>query len=123
MNQIIRKTAAIAALGVGIGAGAKMWIALAVGLTSLVVFGVRQVRLARTDAALLDLRVFRTKSFAISTAILSVGMLAMFGVIIILPLYLALRGVEIPEVLQTIGYVSAGGAFGLATAGNVGRRP
>ena len=58
-------------------------------------FGVRQVRLARTDAALLDLRVFRTKSFAISTAILSVGMLAMFGVIIILPLYLALRGVEV----------------------------
>lgn len=80
---------------VGTGAGAKMWIALAVGLTSLVVFGVRQVRLARTDAALLDLRVFRTKSFSISTAILSVGMLAMFGVIIILPLYLALRGVEV----------------------------
>jgi hypothetical protein len=34
---------------------------------------------------------------------------------------LALRGVDVPEVLQTIGYVSAGGAFGLATAG-AGRR-
>lgn len=36
---------------------------------------------------------------------------------------LALKGVTVPDVLQTIGYVSAGGAFGLATAGNVGRRP
>ncbi len=80
---------------VGADAGAKLWISLAVGLTSLVLFGLRQVRLARTDSALLDLRVFRTKSFSISTAILSIGMLAMFGVIIILPLYLALRGVEV----------------------------
>ncbi|MGV3113659.1 MDR family MFS transporter [Corynebacterium freneyi] len=80
---------------VGTDAGAALWISLAVGLTSLVLFGLRQFRLARTDSALLDLRVFRTKSFSISTAILSLGMVAMFGVIIILPLYLALRGVEV----------------------------
>ncbi|MFC3851140.1 MDR family MFS transporter [Corynebacterium hansenii] len=80
---------------VGAEAGAKLWLSLGVGLVSLVLFGFRQVRLARTDSALLDLRMFRTKSFAISTALLSIGMLAMFGVIIILPLYLALRGVEV----------------------------
>ncbi|WP_295624223.1 MDR family MFS transporter [uncultured Corynebacterium sp.] len=80
---------------VGAEAGSGLWISLAVGLTSLVLFGLRQISLARTDSALLDLRVFRTKSFAVSTAILSIGMLAMFGVIIILPLYLALRGVPV----------------------------
>ena len=80
---------------VGADAGAMLWLSLGIGLTSLVLFGLRQIRLARTDSALLDLRVFRTKSFSISTAILSIGMLAMFGVIIILPLYLALRGVEV----------------------------
>lgn len=75
--------------------GARLWIGLAIGLTSLVAFGKRQVTLAKTDSALLDLRVFRTRSFSISTAILSVGMLAMFGVIIILPLYLAARGIPV----------------------------
>ena len=86
---------------VGIDHGPKLWIPLAVGLASLLIFGVRQVRLARNDRALLDLRVFRTKSFSISAAILSVGMLAMFGVIIILPLYLALRDVPV----LTIGLI------------------
>lgn len=80
---------------VGVDHGPKLWIPLAVGLAALLLFGFRQVRLARDDRALLDLRVFRTKSFSISTAILSVGMLAMFGVIIVLPLYLALRGVPV----------------------------
>lgn len=49
--------------------------------------------------------------------------LVLAAVVCVCVTVLALRGVEIPEVLQTIGYVSAGGAFGLATAGNVGRRP
>lgn len=86
---------------VGNNHGARLWVTAAVGLLALAFFSVRQIRLARDDRALLDLRVFRTPSFSIATVILSVGMLAMFGVIIILPLYLALRGVPV----LTIGLI------------------
>lgn len=79
----------------GTGPTGVMWATLLAGAGTLVLFGLHQVRLARTDSALLDLRVFRTPSFSTSTAILSLGMLAMFGVIIILPLYLAARGVDV----------------------------
>ena len=76
-------------------------ILCAVGIVLLVFFIMRQRRLAPHNRALLDLRTFRTKSFRLSTIILTIGFMLMFGVIIILPLYLNLRGVDV----KTIGLI------------------
>lgn len=73
----------------------------AAGVVLLALFVVRQRRLAPDNRALIDLRAFRTKSFRLSTIILSVGFMLMFGVIIILPLYLSQRGVDV----KTIGLI------------------
>lgn len=76
-------------------------ILCAAGIVLLVLFIMRQRRLAPRNRALLDLRTFRTKSFTLSTTILTFGFMLMFGVIIILPLYLNLRGVDV----KTIGLI------------------
>jgi len=51
------------------------------------VFIWRQIRLQRTDSALLDLRTFLSRNFTFSIALLATAMLAMFGVIILIPQY------------------------------------
>ena len=67
---------------------------------------------------LLDLRTFRTKSFTLSTTILTLGFMLMFGVIIILPLYLNLRGVDV----KTIGLIVMPGPLIMGLMGpTVGR--
>jgi len=58
------------------------------GLVFLTLFVWRQLRLQRTDDALLDLRVFRAPGFATGLGVLVVAMIAMFGMIIGLPLVL-----------------------------------
>ncbi len=63
-------------------------VALSVGAVALLVFGWRQLRLQRRDAALLDLRVFRSRNFSLAVAQLGVMALAFFGAITLLPLYL-----------------------------------
>ncbi|AEG45682.1 MDR family MFS transporter [Isoptericola variabilis] len=63
-------------------------VPLGVGTAVLALFVWRQLVLQRTDAALLDLRVFRAKGFALGVGILSVSMIAMFGAIILIPLVL-----------------------------------
>ena len=73
----------------------------AAGIVLLALFVLRQRRLAPMERALLDLRTFRTTSFRLSTIILSIGFMLMFGVIIILPLYLNQRGVDV----KTIGLI------------------
>jgi len=60
----------------------------AVGIVALALFGWRQVRLQRADAALLDLRVFRSVNFTLSVVQLGVMSLAFFGAITLVPLYL-----------------------------------
>ncbi|WP_022879788.1 DHA2 family efflux MFS transporter permease subunit, partial [Microbacterium sp. B19] len=60
----------------------------AVGIVALALFGWRQVRLQRADAALLDLRVFRSLNFTLSVVQLGVMSLAFFGAITLVPLYL-----------------------------------
>lgn len=64
------------------------WIPVAVGALSLVLFVVRQLRLQRTDAALLDLRTFRSRAFSLAVALVAVVMSALFGSLILLPIYL-----------------------------------
>ncbi|WP_278235885.1 MDR family MFS transporter [Isoptericola sp. AK164] len=58
------------------------------GLAFLGLFVWRQLRLQRTDDALLDLRVFRAPGFPAGLSVLVVAMIAMFGMIIGLPLVL-----------------------------------
>jgi DHA2 family lincomycin resistance protein-like MFS transporter len=64
-----------------------VWIPLVVGGVALALFTVRQLKLQRADRALLDLRTFSSKTFTISTLMLVISMLALFGTIIVLPIY------------------------------------
>ncbi|MGI8459405.1 MAG: DHA2 family efflux MFS transporter permease subunit [Propionibacteriaceae bacterium] len=65
----------------------------AVGVVCLVGFGFRQRRLQRDDGALLDLRAFTYPMFSRSVAMLCIAMIGLFGVVILLPIYLqTIRG-------------------------------
>ncbi|MDJ0348741.1 DHA2 family efflux MFS transporter permease subunit [Cryobacterium sp. PH29-G1] len=70
------------------GASAAGWLPLGVGLIALAVFILRQVHLQRTDRALLDLRTFNSRNFTLAISMLGISMLALFGTIILLPLYM-----------------------------------
>ncbi|SDG57186.1 DHA2 family efflux MFS transporter permease subunit [Microbacterium sp. 77mftsu3.1] len=65
-----------------------VWIPMIVGAASLIAFVVRQLVLQRTDAALLDLRTFRSRSFSLAVVLVIVVMSALFGSLILLPIYL-----------------------------------
>ena len=69
---------------------------LVIGVIVLAVFVWRQVRLQRSDRALLDMRVFRSKNFVIAVLIMTVVSFAMFGTLSMLPL-----------VLQTVSQLDA----------------
>ncbi len=58
------------------------------GGVALVLFVWRQLRLQRRDEALLDLRTFLFPQFAISLGMMLVMMASLFGVIIVLPLFM-----------------------------------
>jgi MFS transporter, DHA2 family, lincomycin resistance protein len=64
------------------------WIPLTVGAVFLLGFILRQVQLQRRDAALLDLRTFTSRTFTMSLVMLAVSMVALFGTVIVLPLYM-----------------------------------
>ncbi|MBC8091147.1 MAG: MFS transporter, partial [Pseudonocardia sp.] len=64
------------------------WIPLAVGAVALAVFVARQLRLQREDRALLDLRPFALRPFVVSVVLIVISMMALFGALILLPLYL-----------------------------------
>jgi DHA2 family lincomycin resistance protein-like MFS transporter len=70
------------------GDATAMWVSLAVGAVGILAFILRQLLLQRSDRALLDLRTFRTRNFAVSIALMAVMMAALFGTIILLPIYL-----------------------------------
>jgi DHA2 family lincomycin resistance protein-like MFS transporter len=71
-----------AALGTAVVAP---WIPIVAGVAVLVVFVLRQLRLQRTDSALLDLRTFTSRNFTLSIVLLATAMLALFGTVIVLP--------------------------------------
>ncbi|NJC21615.1 DHA2 family lincomycin resistance protein-like MFS transporter [Arthrobacter pigmenti] len=70
------------------GSAVPGWAPLAVGLVGLAGFVSRQLVLQRRDRALLDLRTFRSRTFTVSILVLSISMMALFGTIILLPIYL-----------------------------------
>lgn len=78
---------------VGIGQAAQgdstmpVWIPFVVGAVALAAFVVRQRVLARTDRALLDLRVFRAPAFTLSIVVVVVAMATMMGTFIVVPLF------------------------------------
>lgn len=61
---------------------------LTVGAATMVVFVFRQLALQKKDSALLDLRTLKSANFTISLSMIAILMLAMFGTIILLPIYL-----------------------------------
>ncbi|ROQ39557.1 DHA2 family lincomycin resistance protein-like MFS transporter [Frondihabitans sp. PhB188] len=63
-------------------------VPVAVGVVALALFILRQTRLARGGSPLLDLRTFLTKNFSISIAMIAVSSIALFGTLIILPIYM-----------------------------------
>lgn len=65
-----------------------VWIPLTVGAIALVGFVFRQVALQRDDRALLDLRTFTSRSFSLAVVLVVVAMGAMFGTLVLLPIYL-----------------------------------
>ena len=77
--------------GFGVEAGEQLvspFIPLLIGLVTMVLFVWRQLSLQKQDAALLDLRTLKSANFTISMSMISVLFLAMFGTIILLPIYL-----------------------------------
>lgn len=94
------------------GPGAVAITALAIGVAGLVLFVLRQVRLQRGEAPFLDLRAFHFRMFTVSVLLMVVAMIALFGGIILLPLYLQeIRGLG---ALQTgLALLPGGLAMGL----------
>ncbi|RRR98503.1 MDR family MFS transporter [Glycomyces terrestris] len=95
------------------------WMAIAAGALSLGLFVFRQLRLQRTDSALMDLRVFLSRTFTVGIVMLLVSMAALFGSLILLPMYL--QDVLALSTFQTGLVVLPGGlAMGL-TGPTIGR--
>lgn len=70
-------------------------VSLGVSLVAMLGFVLLQLRLQRTNTALLDLRPFTYRNFTLSLILMVLAMVAMFGVIILLPMYLQnVRGLD-----------------------------
>jgi len=80
----------LAAIGENAGdhAGVPVWIPLAVGGVALAGLVGRQLALRDTDRVLLDVRVFGGRVFTVATLTIVVVSIALFGSLILLPLYI-----------------------------------
>jgi MFS transporter, DHA2 family, lincomycin resistance protein len=65
-----------------------VWAPLGIGILAMIVFVHRQLKLQRTNTALLDLRVFNSRNFTVSLLLFAILMLVLLGTIIVLPIYL-----------------------------------
>ena len=81
---------------------------IAVGLVALVIFITRQFALQKRDGALLDFRTFSSRNFTIAIVMMAISMMALFGSLILLPLFL--QGVTGLTTLQTGLLLLPGGA-------------
>jgi DHA2 family lincomycin resistance protein-like MFS transporter len=64
------------------------WVPLMLGAAVIAIFVLRQVKLQKEDRALLDLTTLKTKTFTIAVVMMAILMMSMFGVFILLPIYL-----------------------------------
>ncbi|MWD27159.1 DHA2 family efflux MFS transporter permease subunit [Aquicoccus sp. SCR17] len=80
----------LSAIGEARGEGGPIppWLPLLVGVAVLVIFVLRQLRLGRKDRALLDLRTFGVRVFTVSVIMMGFAMMSLFGMIILLPIYM-----------------------------------
>jgi MFS transporter, DHA2 family, lincomycin resistance protein len=95
------------------------WLPLLVGAIAMVVFILRQLALQKRNGALLDLRTFNSGNFAICVVLMALLMGALFGVIIVLPMYL--QNVLSLSTLQTGLLLLPGGLLMGLLAPRVGR--
>lgn len=65
----------------------QAWTPLVMGAAALSLFIARQLWLQRSDEALLDLRTFTSPTFSVAMGVMAISMMALFGTIILLPLY------------------------------------
>jgi DHA2 family lincomycin resistance protein-like MFS transporter len=72
----------------GSDAGIPGWIPLTIGAVAMLVFVTRQLQLQADNKALLDLRTFASRDFTIAVTMFVIMMMAMFGTIILLPIYM-----------------------------------
>ncbi|WP_082043204.1 MDR family MFS transporter [Rhodococcus sp. MEB064] len=68
--------------------GVPVWVPIAVGVVALVVFVLRQIARQDSERALLNMRPFATPTFSIGLGMLMISMMALFGALILLPMYL-----------------------------------
>ncbi len=64
-----------------------LWLPITIGVLAMAVFVWRQLRLQGENKALLDLRVFQSRNYAISVSMMLVAMMTLFGTVILLPIY------------------------------------
>lgn len=64
------------------------WVPLVIGVLALAAFVARQLHLQKSHGALLDLRVFQSRAFTLAIVLVIVVMAALFGSLILLPIYL-----------------------------------
>jgi DHA2 family lincomycin resistance protein-like MFS transporter len=75
-------------LGESAGGAAAGLVPLGIGALAIALFVWRQLSLQRSDRALLDLRTFASRTFSLSIVMLVVSMMALFGTLILLPIYM-----------------------------------
>jgi MFS transporter, DHA2 family, lincomycin resistance protein len=68
--------------------GLTGWLPLGVGILGIALFILRQLPLQKRDGALLDLRTFKSPTFTLSIVMFVISMMAFFGTIIVLPIFL-----------------------------------
>ena len=62
-------------------------IPVGIGVVCLAAFVMRQLSLQREDRALLDLRTFRSRPYALSVVLIACSSIGLFGALILLPIY------------------------------------
>ena len=99
--------------------GLPTWAPLAVGALAMALFISRQLVLQKRNGALLDLRTFTSRNFTVCVVLMALLMGALFGVIIVLPIYL--QNVHGLTTLQTGLLLLPGGLLMGLLAPRVGR--
>lgn len=85
---------------------------IGLGVLALALFSLRQRALQRTDEPLLDLRTFTSRTFTFSVLLMLVLMGALFGTVILLPLYLQ-DALHLPSLQTGLLLVPGGLTMGL----------
>lgn len=89
------------------GAVVSPWIPLAIGVVVLLAFGARQFALQRRDIAFLDLRTFTAHSYSLAIVLMTLGTLTMFGLIIVMPIYLQYVLLADPSLIGAVVFPGA----------------